>query len=204
MNYNEFLNQQDKKQPVKVRAEAMSFGTLEECRKNLEDGMIKLDKTIDEKIGRPFKMLPEYKEIIDWLSDTKGMGLALIGNSGQGKTIITTRVIPSLMDWKYQKRPQTIKSIQFSERNMKVEKHPYFYNTNVIVGEVGRENEITIDYQKRDLFPLWIDNCIEKGYAPIFTANMDDEEIKKRYGEYIWNRIRHACKIVIFTGKSLW
>jgi DNA replication protein DnaC len=51
------------------------------------------DKTIVE-----YKHLSAYDEIIDWMVDTKGKGLILMGECGLGKSTILKSVIPAIFN----------------------------------------------------------------------------------------------------------
>ena len=62
------------------KAQSFKFGTMEECKKALSFYFQKLDNTASS-----FQWLPEYDEIADWMSDTQGKGLLLMGSCGRGK-----------------------------------------------------------------------------------------------------------------------
>jgi DNA replication protein DnaC len=206
MNYKEQLqNTEIKSESKRINSQPMSWGTKEDCLDLIKVGMVRFDETIKE-----FQMLPEYYKIAEWMSGTEGTGLALIGDSGRGKTIFMTKVFPVLYRlWyienkKIDKSIRAIKSEYLCEKNEEQEGFPYYYKTNVITDEAGREQTSIVEYKKRDLFPLWLDNCIERGWPPYFTTNLNEPELEIRYGIHIVNRIKHACKVVIFKGVSLW
>ena len=43
---------------------------------------------LQARFGDNAVWLPEYQQIVDWLSDNKGDGLLVIGDSGLGKSVI--------------------------------------------------------------------------------------------------------------------
>lgn len=55
-----------------------------------------VDGTIDE-----FQMLPEYEQVIDWMTDTADKGLLLMGDCGRGKSVILNYVLPVLFRMKH-------------------------------------------------------------------------------------------------------
>ena len=57
---------------------------------------VEIFKTVD-KTAINFEFLPEYEAIIDWMTNTRGMGLLLTGDCGRGKSTILTGVIPVLL-----------------------------------------------------------------------------------------------------------
>ena len=56
------------------------------------------DRTIDK-----YDHLPAYDEIIDWMIDTRGRGLVLMGECGLGKSTILNYVIPAIFRTKTNK-----------------------------------------------------------------------------------------------------
>mgnify|MGYP000604356884 CR=1 FL=1 len=71
-----------------------TLGTKEE----LTDMFIKAFKHYDQTV-ETYRHLPAYDEIIDWLVDTKGRGLMLMGECGLGKSTILN-LIPRFYDTK--------------------------------------------------------------------------------------------------------
>ena len=68
-----------------------SFGTYSECEELFKQAFILTDLSIQEG---EFQMLPEYKEVIQWLSASEGKGLQMVGSNGRGKTAILKGVLP--------------------------------------------------------------------------------------------------------------
>jgi DNA replication protein DnaC len=69
------------------------LGTREELKEDFVKAFKHYDKTIVE-----YKHLSAYDEIIDWMVDTKGKGLILMGECGLGKSTILKSVIPAIFN----------------------------------------------------------------------------------------------------------
>ena len=67
-------------------------GDRDKCKALFIEIFKAVDKTITE-----FQYLEEYDEVVNWMTDTKGKGLLLMGGCGKGKSIIATGVIPVLL-----------------------------------------------------------------------------------------------------------
>ena len=67
------------------------LGTKEELKEMFVKAFIYYDRTIDE-----YNHKTEYDKIIDWMVDTKGRGLMLMGDCGTGKSTILNYVIPAI------------------------------------------------------------------------------------------------------------
>jgi DNA replication protein DnaC len=66
-----------------------SWGSREECDR--------LFRYIFREVDRTFELyehLPEYDEVIDWMTNTDDKGLMLMGDCGRGKSIILNGVLP--------------------------------------------------------------------------------------------------------------
>ena len=42
--------------------------------------------------------LPEYDEVVNWMTGNKGRGLLCFGNCGRGKTLICGKILPLLLN----------------------------------------------------------------------------------------------------------
>ena len=73
----------------------LSWGDREMCDALFRTLFRRLDATI-----ATYHHLPEYDEVIDWMHDTRGVGLLFIGDCGRGKSIITTGLVPVLLSMK--------------------------------------------------------------------------------------------------------
>ena len=74
------------------------FTQLSQCGYNTDDWFrfkTENPKQFVEEVLRfalgDYTWLPEYDQIIDWMSDNKGKGLILIGKKGLGKTVFAKK-----------------------------------------------------------------------------------------------------------------
>ena len=74
----------DRKLIVRTPAK-LSWGDKETCEAMFSALFRKLDGSI-----ATYRHLPEYEQITDWMTDTDGRGLLLIGDCGRGKSIVAT------------------------------------------------------------------------------------------------------------------
>jgi len=165
------------------------LGTKEE----LKDMFIKAFEYYDTTIDK-YEHLTAYDEIIDWLSDTKGKGLMLMGECGLGKSTILNYVIPAIFRTKTNKVLRSIpaKEIGVIERN----KSPF-----IIIDDLGTES-IKNDYgTKIDGVADAISYAEDASKTLLITTNLEGNELKERYDERTIDRLR-KCKVVVIKGKS--
>lgn len=186
----------------------LTWGDKAQCKKLFVDTFKRVDETIEV-----FEYLPEYDQIVDWMMDTKGKGLCLMGDCGRGKSTILECVIPSL----FARLGKEIKSFSAREiglpccvglvNNPKSDKDTinldYLLCTHYpMIDEIGREETVNVYGNKMDGVPLVIE-LAEKKVKPLFiTTNLTGEEMGVRYGLYILDRIHRLCTIVKFKGAS--
>jgi len=172
---------------------SLSFGTKEECRELFEAAFKAADTTVTN-----YQHLPEYDQIIDWMTDNKDQGLMLAGSCGRGKTVIITGVLPILMHYKLNKVvcPKHADEIPTSI--------PLFLGKwAAVIDELGVEPQVNNYGEKSEGFNTII-NDIEKRMSLIFiSTNLTSKEILDRYGVRRLDRIYRLCKIVRFAGDSL-
>ena len=177
---------------IKVRGyKRYSFGTFDECKALFKEAFMLVDKTITE-----YKHLPEYDEVISWLSDSKGKGLFLIGNCGRGKSVILTGVLPLIFN---ATKGKILKPIASRKLHQVTEyKSPF-----IVIDDIGTE-EIVNDYgTKIDAVENAIFEAEDDLKMLLLTSNLDASSIKERYGERIYDRIKRLCKVVFMKGDSL-
>ncbi len=175
--------------PVK-EFRSYSFGNKTECKTLLIETFIQVDKTLNE-----FKFLKEYFQIIEWMTDTKGKGLALFGSVGSGKTIINSFVMPVLFYIKYNKKLHPQVATKLTKES--IEKWA------LVIDDIGTEFIVNDYGTKIDMVTDAINNAENNARLLFLTSNLNKEELIERYGLRTFDRIKRLCKIVIFTGKSL-
>lgn len=189
--------------------EQLSWGSWEHCEQLFREIFCRVDFS-----ARPYQHLPEYAEVIDWMTATNGLGLLLYGNCGRGKSIILTGVVPVLLRM-LNKGTYPIHADEFSLRypfasstegcdprmtNLEYLIHRSSYP---IIDELGTETLINEYGEKYEGFNRII-NAAERDLRPLFVStNLSRDEIYRRYGERTFDRLMHLCRIVEFRGDSL-
>jgi len=165
------------------------LGTKEELKEMFIKAFKYYDRTIDK-----YEHLPSYDEIIDWLIDTRGRGLMLMGECGLGKSTILNYVIPAIFRTKTNKvlRSVPAKELAAVERNVA----PF-----IIIDDLGTES-IKNDYgTKIDAVADAISYAEDSSKTLLITTNLSPNSLKERYDERTLDRLR-KCKVVIIKGKS--
>lgn len=165
------------------------LGTKEE----LKEMFIKAFKYYDRTIDR-YEHLPAYDEVIDWMVDTRGRGLMLMGECGLGKSTILNYVIPAIFRTKTNKALRSIpaKELAAVEKNVA----PF-----IIIDDLGTES-IKNDYgTKIDAVADAISYAEDSSKTLLITTNLSPKSLKERYDERTLDRLR-KCKVVIIKGKS--
>ncbi len=171
---------------------SFSFGNLNKCEEIFRKSFMAYDKTVAKLI-----MLPEYKEIINWMVNTGGKGLALAGSLGRGKSIILNGVLPVV----FFTQNMILKPRLALDLTPKITEE-LKSTWAVAIDDVGQENVINNFGTKIDAVEILISNC-EDRLKPLFlTTNLNYTQIVERYGERIADRITRLCKIVEFKGES--
>ena len=165
------------------------LGTKEELKDMFVKAFKHYDRTIDT-----YKHLPAYDEIIDWLVDTKGRGLMLMGECGLGKSTILNYVIPAIFRTKTNK---SLKSISAKDLGS-IEKS---ITTFIIIDDLGTES-IKNDYgTKIDAVADAISYAEDSSKTLLITTNLSGKSLKERYDERTLDRLR-KCKVVVIKGES--
>lgn len=165
------------------------LGAREEIKEMFIKSFEYYDRTVEE-----YEHLPAYDEIIDWMVDTKGRGLMLMGECGLGKSTILNFVIPAIFRTKTNKilRSVPAKELGAVDRN----KAPF-----IIIDDLGTES-IKNDYgTKIDAVADAISYAEDSSKTLLITTNLTPQALKERYDERTLDRLR-KCKVVIIKGKS--
>ena len=165
------------------------LGAREEIKEMFIKSFEYYDRTVDK-----YEHLPAYDEIIDWMVDTKGRGLMLMGECGLGKSTILNYVIPAIFRTRTNKilRSVPAKELGAVDRN----KAPF-----IIIDDLGTES-IKNDYgTKIDAVADAISYAEDSSKTLLITTNLTPQALKERYDERTLDRLR-KCKVVIIKGKS--
>lgn len=165
------------------------LGTTDELREMFIKAFRHYDRTIDV-----YKHLDSYDEIIDWLSDTNGRGIMLMGDCGLGKSTILNYVIPAIFRTKTNKLLTSTPAKELGE----IERSSASF---IIIDDLGTES-IKNDYgTKIDAVADAISYAEDSSKTLLITTNLDAKELKERYDERTLDRLR-KCKVVVIKGKS--
>ena len=165
------------------------LGTKEELKEMFIKAFKYYDRTIDV-----YEHLDSYDEIIDWLSDTNGRGLMLMGECGLGKSTILNYVIPAIFRTKTNKLLTSTPAKELGE----IERNSASF---IIIDDLGTES-IKNDYgTKIDAVADAISYAEDSSKTLLITTNLASKALKERYDERTLDRLR-KCKVVVIKGKS--
>lgn len=198
----------DEKRIVVRRPHNLSWGDGEHC----EALFCEVFRRVDESIVR-YRHLPEYAEIIDWMTTTEGRGLLLYGDCGRGKSVILTGVVPVLLAMKERMAvavhaDELLKPYDLALRTAgydgRMTNLDYLTRTAYpIIDELGVEPLVNDYGEKYEGFNRII-NAAERYLRPLFlSTNLTREQLLRRYGERTFDRLTRLCRTVEFRGESL-
>ena len=147
--------------------------------------------------GENAQWLPEYEKVAEWLEDTKGKGLFLIGSNGRGKSILATKILP----WFFKEQGYGYEIFLANEINQNKER--VMYPKILCIDDIGVE-DIANDYgEKINVFAKVMDEVERKKKMIIITTNLTKEQLEKKYSTRTIDRINGCCKVVAFNGESM-
>lgn len=150
--------------------------------------------------------MPEYDKVVEYLTDNKGKGLFLFGKCGTGKTVITKKILPVLMN-QFCKLdgcnivPSIYDAVQMHERLVEIKSKMF-----VVIDDVGTESSTYNSYGNVTC-PLAeiLDNAEKQGKFVVMSSNMnlgDDKAFIKRYGQRTYDRLKSVFCCIAFNGES--
>lgn len=140
--------------------------------------------------------LPEYDKVISWMKENSGKSLILMGKCGLGKSIIACKVIPTLL---------ATKGIFVNPANAKefakvgVVKDRSFW----IVDDLGTEGIVKDFGTEVDKVSELLDRIDMIGGTAVITTNLTAEQLKERYGERNYDRMKQNFEIVSINHESM-
>lgn len=169
------------------------FDNRESAKQFLVDCFLASDETISE-----FKWYQEYEQVLDYLCNTLGQGLSLIGNSGVGKSRIIYSAIPTLL-YTHRKLLKPVKSYELNFDNFRT----YLNKTTFIaIDEIGREPIASKYGEKTEMIEIILDECEYKGKPFFCTSNSNLDQLEDRYGKPTIDRWFRVSKIISFSGET--
>ena len=148
--------------------------------------------------GRRAVWLKEYCKVAAWLSGNGGKGLMLAGNCGNGKSILSRLVIPAIL-----LRCLGLVVNVYDTREMNRRLDEVLQKRIVSLDDIGTESEAVEYGNRRMAFPEIVDMAEKHGKLLVVSTNLRDDDLRKRYGERVTDRIIALMNIVEFNGKSL-
>mgnify|MGYP000966065784 CR=1 FL=1 len=148
--------------------------------------------------GKTMQWLPEYDAVAAWLTANNGRGLFMYGNCGRGKSLLTRYALPAIL----LSCCRRVVSV-FDTQEMNRDIDHVLSKRLIAIDDVGTE-EVSIKYGVRRLaFAEIMDACEKESRLAIVSTNLSVNEIRQRYGERTFDRIRSTTQQVLFEGKSL-
>jgi DNA replication protein DnaC len=157
-----------------------------------------LEQCLHTYMGEKATWLPIYDEVADWLANNEGRGLFCYGDKGLGKTMLCYRCIPPIIYAVCNRVMFCYENAQ--EMNDKLDE--VLTKKLVYIDDIGTEGMVVRYGEKRMALPEIVDNAEKKGNLLILTSNLSGAEVKQKYGERTFDRLKAITKHVIFTGKS--
>ena len=184
-----------------------SWGDRDSCDKLFRYIFRQVDRTFDL-----YHHLPEYDEVIDWMTNTDDKGLMLMGDCGRGKSIILNGVLPVLFKMKgLNLQPVHAQNfgMAFPGQRLAYKEKPATYLDQLLcngyptIDELGIEPMMNDYGEKGEGFNMVL-NAAERYHRPVFvTTNLTELQILDRYGERTMDRLAHLCRTIHFEGDSL-
>ncbi len=166
----------------------------------LQDARSILRRKMLEILGEDVIWLPQYEEIAEWLSDNKGKGLLLRGGQGVGKSFITREIlVPIIKDPRLLRK--NIIEVTPYDIGKKIERItadgvPVFYD------DLGLESPYQYMGNTIDPFVMLTYYAEVKGMFLLLTTNLSADDIVRRYGPRVADRLNYLCKTIEINSNS--
>ena len=149
-------------------------------------------------VGEMYKWLPEYEKVAQWLKNNQNRGLLCYGSCGRGKSVICCKVLPVLLSHYHDKIITVVDAQTMNDRLDEVKR-----NHLLCIDDVGTES-VSVNYgNKRMAFSEIVDEAEKKGKLLVITTNLSLSELKDKYGERTFDRLKSITTPVLFKGESL-
>ena len=189
------MNRNDYKQ---MASQMKVFGldlTTERMQINIPDAENVLRLMLAERMGNNFVWLPEYSKVAEWMTDNSGRGLLVKGNVGRGKTEIGRNILPAVINHYYRRIVNCYDAVDLSAR-----KNEFLDNCwPMCIDDLGTEK----DAKSRDVFERLADQMEKRSRFLIVTTNLTTGEIRERYGDRVFDRLKGNTTCIVFKGDSM-
>ena len=148
--------------------------------------------------GRRTQWLPEYAKVAAGLAANHGKGLFLYGNCGRGKSLLCRYALPAIL-LGYCRRVVSVFDTQQmnSDIDLVLSKHI------ISLDDVGTEDVSNVFGNRRMAFAEVMDAAEKHGKLLIISTNLPVDDIRKRYGDRVLDRIKSTTTRILFEGESL-
>lgn len=157
-----------------------------------------LEGFMRHEIGDNFKWLPEYDQVVEWLTDNERKGLLCTGGNGRGKTVICSKAIPAILNFFMRLIVYNCDATNMAANMQSL--HDYFI---LSIDDVGTEGVTSSYGNKIYMLSEIADEAEKKGKMLLLTTNLSGPNLASKYGERTLDRLRGLCKIVLFKGNSM-
>lgn len=152
--------------------------------------------TLRHVAGEDAEYLQEYDEVAEWLRDNNGKSLMLMGQCGVGKSMIACRIIPLMFACRERIFPP-ISATAFSRLDT-IDKRNLW-----IIDDLGTERVVKDFGTEKDNVSELIEMIDSCGNCAVITTNLTSSELKHRYGDRNFDRLRANFKIVAINHASM-
>lgn len=153
---------------------------------------------ISKCIGVDIVITKLVSQVIEYLADTQGKHLLLLGSCGTGKTLLATKIIPLIFMSKLGKIFKVIKACDLNDRLQEAKEYPF-----VVIDDFGTESTAVNFGNKVEAFNEVIDSVEGRKCFFVVTSNLDANQIKQKYGVRTYDRLRGLFKVIQVNEKSM-
>jgi len=147
--------------------------------------------------GQDALWLPEYYSVSEWLEDTQGKGLLMMGANGRGKSVIATKIFP------YFFYEQGYGYEIFRACDINRQKEAVCRPKILCIDDIGVE-DMANDYgEKINVFAKVMDEVEWKRKLIVLTTNLTQSQLELKYSTRTISRINACCKVVVFNGEDM-
>lgn len=172
---------------------------------NIPDAEKYIRQGLEYFCGKDYTWLHCYDEVVNWATDNKQKGLFLLGDYGTGKTLISCRILMPLINYYWKKKHNGEDGYWLRMFSASDLKDACECSSSLIVDDLGIE-DIGNNYgEKIDYFARVANKVEYNARLLLCTTNLNENELKNRYGIRVWDRMKALMKPIVFDnhGKSL-
>lgn len=145
-----------------------------------------------------FRYIADYDNFVNYMIDNKGRGLIICGQYGLGKSIFLNKVYPQFIHDFFGK---SIKTRIYSAYNMNKNISEILQGKFAIIDDIGAEGKYMFYGNEVEGFSMLIDNSEKNNTLLFASSNLSIEELKKRYGDRTFDRLKKVCSYITMNNK---